>query len=492
MCLGLAAVILLALSAACDEKAPPVQSPAAERLSASNAMGVGHWNGELRVTAGLKLRLVLHVEAAKAPSTTLTALLDSPDQGAKGLPVNLIEVQDGKLVFELKEIGARFEGELNKAGNEAKGIWSQGPAKLPITFKKSDTPSLEPKRPQTPQGIPPYRAEAVKFENKAAAATLAGTLTLPRGDGPFPAALLITGSGPQDRDETIFAHKPFLVIADALTRRGVAVLRYDDRGVAESTGSSTKATSADFADDALAGIAYLKSRRDVDPNRIGIIGHSEGGIIAAMIAAETPSLAFIVMLAGTGVPGDDIVRKQLVDVLKSTGADAAAVKKAVDFQSTALDIAEREIDPRVADAKLRKLGEDVLKDEPDEIRTRMKPILDQQLGMLVSPWFRYFLAFDPGPALSKTRCPVLALNGEKDTQVDASVNLTAIRAALGHGKNPDATTRALPGLNHLFQPCKTGSPQEYVQIETTFEPTALKLLSDWVVEHTLKTVPIAK
>jgi hypothetical protein len=257
----------------------------------------GFWEGKLKVNAGIELRLVLRVE--KGNDGRLAAALASPDQGANHIPISSIDLKSDVLTFESKGIGAKYSGKKTKEGTAFEGRFTQGGLKLPLTLRKTDKLSVAP-RPQTPKPPFPYRAEEVSYENRAGGVTLAGTLTLPSGQGPFPAAILITGSGPQDRDETILGHKPFLVIADALTRRHIAVLRVDDRGVGGSSGSGASSTSEDFTGDVLAGVAFLKGRKEIDAAKIGLIGHSEGGLIAPLAAARSKDVAFIVLMAGPG------------------------------------------------------------------------------------------------------------------------------------------------------------------------------------------------
>ena len=284
---------------------------------------LGVWEGKLKVNAGIELRLGLKAE--KRPDGARIIAFASPDQGANFLPVNAVAIDGAKVTLESKVIGAKFVGTFNEARSEIAGEWSQGPAMLPLTLKKTDKLS-ERKRPQTPKPPFAYKSEDVTYPNKTSGLTLGATLTLPEGKGPFPAALLITGSGAQDRDETLLGHKPFAVIADALTRRGIAVLRVDDRGVGKSTGSQAEATSADFATDVAAGIAYLKTRPEVDPKRIGLVGHSEGGLIGPMVAAKAPDdVAYLVLLAGTGVNGAEILKAQSALILKAAGVNDAIV-----------------------------------------------------------------------------------------------------------------------------------------------------------------------
>ncbi len=301
------------------------------------------WEGKLSIGAGLSLRIVVHV--GKTAEGKLTAKMDSPDQGARGLKVDTIALDKTALSFEMKALLGKYEGKLNAEGTEAAGTWTQAGNSFPLTLKKTDK-ATELRRPQTPRAPFPYKAVEVSYPNKTGGVTLAGTLTEPEGPGPFPALILISGSGPQDRDETLFEHKPFLVLADTLTRRGIAVLRVDDRGVGGSTGSLSSSTSDDFAGDVLAGIAFLKTRGEINPKRVGLMGHSEGGIIAPMVAARSPDVAFIVLLAGTGLPGEEIMYLQGQAILKAMGADEKALKLQLDLQKRLFEVVKTEKDQK--------------------------------------------------------------------------------------------------------------------------------------------------
>jgi hypothetical protein len=286
--------------------------------------------------------------------------------------------------------------------------------------------------------------------------------------------LLISGSGPNDRDETVFGHKPFLILSDYLTRKGIVVLRADKRGIGKSTGDLAKATTADFATDAEAGVAYLKTRPEVDPHRIGLIGHSEGGTIAPMAAAADPSIAFIVMMAGSGVPGDQIIVEQTRLLTEATGASKEKVAENTDQEREVLALVESEKDETVLEKKLReKLAADGMPE------AQMGP----SIKALTSPWYRYFLTYDPATALRKVACPVLALNGGKDLQVPPAENLPAIRKALEDEGNKHFEVDELPGLNHLFQTAKTGSLTEYAQIEETISPVVLDKIATWILKQ---------
>jgi pimeloyl-ACP methyl ester carboxylesterase len=316
---------------------------------------------------------------------------------------------------------------------------------------------------------------------------LGGTLTLPRDRRPSPAVILISGSGPQDRDETAFQHKPFLVLADHLTRSGIAVLRFDDRGVGKSTGDIMQSTAEDFVGDVLAGVAYLETRKEIDPRKIGLVGHSEGGTVAAMAAARSGDVAFLVMLAGSGLPGEELLYLQAAAMIRAAGGDDAALERERRIQTVVFDAIRNESEPAVAAKRAKEALQEELKKLPDAERERLgegaESFVDAQVKVASSPWFRSFLTLDPGVALSRVKCPVLALIGEKDLQVPPKENLRAIEQALRANTNTDATVKELPGLNHLFQTSKTGAVAEYVKIEETFSPKALELISSWIREH---------
>jgi fermentation-respiration switch protein FrsA (DUF1100 family) len=346
---------------------------------------------------------------------------------------------------------------------------------LPLTLKRiKDQSELELRRPQNPVKPYPYREEDVTYTIKAAGNTLAATLTVPPGKGPFPAVLLIVGSGPHDRDESLMGHKPFLVLSDYLTRKGIVVLRADKRGVGKSTGDYATATTADFAADAEAGVAFLKSRPEVDPHKIGLIGHSEGGIIAPLAAVADPDVAFIVLMAGSGVPGDQIIVEQARLIAEAGGETKEKAAADAEKERETLALVETEKDP----AALNKLL---------GIKLAAEGVPDAQIAAqtkaLTSPWIRYFLTYDPATALRKLTCPVLALSGEKDLQVPPAQNLPAIRKALEESGNKHVEVDELPGLNHLFQTAKTGSPSEYAQIEETMSPVALDKIAAWILKQ---------
>ncbi len=442
----------------------------------------GTWQGALSVS-GVKLRLVFHIK--KASDGSYSGTLDSIDQQANGIAMSAISLKDSKVFIEVNVIKGHYDGELSADGSAISGTWVQG-VPLPLDLKRdSNVPVL--KRPQNPNPPFPYAAEEVTYKNSIQNVQLAATLTLPKGKGPFPAVVLITGSGPQDRDESLMGHRPFLVLADYLTRRGIAVLRADDRGVGQSKGAFGTANTYDFSTDAEAGVGYLQTRKEINPKQIGLIGHSEGGLIAPMLAARSKEIAFIVMMAGTGVNGAEILYKQGELISKAGGGTDKDASTTIDFQKKIFNIIMSDPDTKSAELKVRALlagAYDKLSEEAKKSVGTQKAFEDAQVNVVLSPWFRYFLSLDPAVYLRKVKCPVLAINGEKDLQVYPPQNIPAIDAALKAGGNKDYKTKILPGLNHLFQTCKTGAPSEYGEIEETISPKALETMGDWITAHT--------
>jgi len=457
----------------------------ASGCKASAAKGVeGLWQGALKVPGG-ELRVVFHIN--KAADGKLSATLDSPDQGARGIAVEECAFSNGKLTLTSKTISGGYEGTM-KNDSTIEGKWSQGGMSLPLVLKRIEKVE-EARRPQEPKKPYPYREEEVELENKTGGFKLAGTLTSPETGGPFPAVVLISGSGPENRDEEVFGHKPFLVLSDYLTRQGIAVLRYDDRGVGKSGGDSRTATTADLATDALAAFGYLKNRKDIDTKHVGLIGHSEGGVIAPIVANEAPDVAFVVLMAGTGVPGDSVLMLQSQLVAKAEGAADSTLAKSAVAQRALLDLAKSNLDSAALAAKLKPLLKQAMSQlSPADSQAlssadTSNQAVDQQVKQVLTPWFHYFLNYDPRPALMKLKQPVLAINGEKDVQVAPKENLAAIEAALKVGGNKDYLVQQLPGLNHLFQSANTGGVSEYTKIEETVSPAALKVMGDWILAH---------
>jgi pimeloyl-ACP methyl ester carboxylesterase len=426
----------------------------------------GTWQGTLDVGA-IKMRLGLHV--SKNAEGQLTSKLDSIDQSAMGIPVNVTTFADNALHLEMPNLHATYDGRLSADGSQISGTFVQGAA-LPLVFKRAEKVETL-NRPQNPKPPYPYDAQEVSYETSGGI-KLAGTLTLPRGPGPFPAAIMITGSGPQDRDEALMGHKPFLVIADYLTRRGIAVLRLDDRGVGGSTGNSTRETLDDMAGDVLSGVGFLKGRKEIDARHIGVIGHSEGGIVGPAAAVRSPDIAFVIMLAGTGVVGTEVLKLQGEAVIRASGGSDQKVAEEHAIQEMIFRILRSEKDDHAAVEKM-------MVEEGGSDRA-----MRAQFTAVTSPEMRSFLFYDPAEALHKLKVPVLALNGSRDVQVPPQQNLPAIAAALAAAGNTDFTVSELPGLNHLFQKCNKCSVQEYGELEETFSPVALEIMGDWLVRHT--------
>ena len=447
----------------------------AKKPSDAIASAEGVWQGALEGN-GMRLRLQLHV--SHDDQKQLVAALDSPDQGVSGLPAIHVIQKDASFHFEIPVVSGVYDGTLNAAKKAITGSWTQNNVEQKLDFRRSDQ-LLELVRPQNPVKPYPYKEEEIAFPNGKAKISLAGTLTLPRAPGPFPAAVLLSDSGPHDRDESIVGHRPFLVLADHLTRKGIAVLRFDKRGIGKSTGDYANATTEDFAGDAEAALVYLKTRKEVDPKKTGLIGHGEGGVIAPLVAAHSSDVAWIVLLAGPGLNGEDTLLLQSELILKTAGVDDEQIAKTREFNKQTYALVRQEKDTATLQAKLSDLVEN------SGMSASLPPAaLQSQVRLMVSPWFRFSLDYDPVPTLQKTVCPVLALNGEKDLQVAPKENLAKIQKALQDGGNKDFQTAELPGLNHLFQHSPTGSPTEYGSILETMAPEALNAASDWVLKHT--------
>jgi fermentation-respiration switch protein FrsA (DUF1100 family) len=441
----------------------------------------GSWAGTLKIS-NVALRLVFNV--IKDPSGKFIANLDSPDQGAYGIAIDEVIIKDDSIKFIVGVVKGFYAGKIFPDSLKIAGVWNQGGMSLPLELVKSEKVD-KPKRPQEPKEPFPYKTEEVKFINNKSGNTLAGTLTLPNKTGPFTALILVTGSGPQNRDEELLGHKPFLVLADYLTRKGIAVLRYDDRGIGESTGDFRSATSVDFADDAIAAVEFLKTKNEI--NKIGIAGHSEGGIIAPMAAVKSDDVDFIVLMAGTGVRGDSILMLQTELIMRANGSDEATISRDLGIYRQIYSILVSDNDEETIKRDLSAILDDSYKylteEEKGEVGTK-EQMIEMQLKTLLSPWFKYFVKYDPYPTLTKVKCPALAINGEKDLQVPPKQNLSAIESALKEGGNKNYKILEMPGLNHLFQNCETGSPTEYGNIEETFSPDAMKVIADWILAVT--------
>ncbi len=431
----------------------------------------GPWFGAIELP-GTSLDFVLEVTQQ---GDTFSAEAMSPQQSKQKIRVNAMGFQGGQLSFEINALGASYKGHLSTDQQTIQGQFSQNGQSFVLNFQRGAYPS-EVNRPQTPQAPFDYSVEEVEVANKQAGHTLAGTLTLPKGD-PKAALVLITGSGPQDRNETVFSHQPFWVIADHLTRHGYAVLRMDDRGVGASGGDFSSATTADFVTDISAGLDFLKQRADIPKGKLGLLGHSEGGMIAPMVGAARSDVAFLVLLAAPGVPIKDLMADQARDAMKAQGADAATAQKAwkdsvkrnafLAKHSGQSDYVEQVKAYIEQDLKATGLSGEAL-----------DSAVQSQAASLTTAWFEYFIQFDPKVYLQQIHVPVLAINGETDVQVAAEPNLKGIKAALAGNK--DVEIKAYPQLNHLFQTSSSGAVHEYIKIEETIAPQVLKDITRWL------------
>ncbi|WP_394749714.1 alpha/beta hydrolase family protein [Spongiimicrobium salis] len=444
----------------------------------------GTWNGTYTNSEQKEILFIFNFEKNEAG---VQATFSVPTYRVGPITAKTVSLEKDELFVDVSNLGINYKGTVLEEGQKIEGMLTEGASIIPLVLKKGarkEMPSL--RRPQEPKKPYPYYEEEVVFENYNANISLSGTFTRPRGNGKYPVAILISGSGPQDRDETFLTHKPFLVLADHLTRKGIAVLRYDDRGFGKSTGNHDTATTEDFATDVLAAIDYLASRNDIDTKHIGLIGHSEGGIIAPLASNKTNKVSFMVLLASTGIPGSELSLMQAKEFRPFPVPDEDAfevyVRKTIALASSSKDIASIQTD---------------LKGHHD---TYLKPILmplgvsEAELDQMIAgeikkstnPWHRYFFNYNPADEIEKLRIPVLSLNGSKDTQVIAKVNQEGIRNALIKGKNKDYTIQEIPNLNHLFQECETGKMAEYRTIEQTMAPVVLEKVSSWIIDRTLK------
>ena len=445
----------------------------------------GNWMGTLDAGAAqLRLRFVF-----AEGDDGLTAEVFSLDQGNAQVPVASTTLNGATITLSMPMAGATYEGSLSAEDGRITGTFTQGGADFPLVLERVSEEDVTPRRPQNPVEPYPYLAEDVTYPNPDGGHTMAGTFTRPTDGGPFPAVVLISGSGPQDRDEALMGHRPFLVLADHLTRRGIAVLRYDDRGVGESTGTFATATTPDFASDALAAVAYLKTRDDVNPAAIGLAGHSEGGVVAPIAATRSDNVSYIVLMAGTGVNGERILYAQAALILRAAGATEEAIADNRARQERIFGVLKSEPDPEQAAREIEAIIRADLETASDEELAQAgvtdsasaETVIAAQVQQVSTPWFRYFLTYDPAETLEQVTVPVLAINGEKDLQVPWEENLREIEAALQRGGNTRYEIRPFPDLNHLFQHAETGAPSEYQAIEETWSVEVMEVIADWIL-----------
>ncbi|MGB4773521.1 MAG: alpha/beta hydrolase [Chitinophagaceae bacterium] len=435
----------------------------------------GLWYGMLKV-GGSQLRLTMDVIQTDAG---YSGKLISVDQGNSQLPFEWFKTDGNNIHLKTTIANIEYKGTLKD--EIITGVFVQGGQAIPLNFTREKLEKFRPVRPQEPQSPFPYKSEDITFTNTRDNISLAGTLTMPSEGTGFPVVVLISGSGPQNRNEELMGHKPFLVLADHLTKNGIAVLRYDDRGVAQSKGDFATATSADFANDVEAAVAYLKSRKEFNPKKIGLIGHSEGGLIAPMVAARNKDVGFIVLMAGPGVPGKDVLLLQIELLNKAGGMLPSEIEKQVKQTRDAIDILTMQGDSAVMMSVYWAYAKRSYTELPDSVRKMMsEEQYAKQFATMTTPWFRYFLSYDPATSLEKIKIPVLALNGTKDLQVWAPQNLPAIEKALKKGGNKKYVIKELPNLNHLFQEAGTGSSAEYSIIQQTLSPLLLNEITNFI------------
>jgi uncharacterized protein len=432
---------------------------------------------------GLRGRLRIVFNITKTDSGFSSTVI-SLDQKAKAIPVTTTTFESSKLILEIPDLTIKYVGELK--GNSIIGTFKQDGNVSSMNLSRKPIKKIKLKRPQEPKKPYPYYTEDVTFQNAKANITLSGTLTLPKKEGNYPAVILISGSGPNNRDEEVCGHKPFLVISDYLTRNGIAVLRYDKRGYGETIEDFQKATLVDFASDVESAISYLKTRKDINKNKIGLIGHSEGGVVASIVASESKDVKFIVLLAGPGIPTFKIMLLQQELIARASGVSETKIQKAKENNIKIFDIVLKSKDSQALKTDLTKCIKKMINSSNVKIPKGMteNEYITRKVNIFSAPGRNFSMKYNPITALEKVKCPVLAVNGEKDLQVPPKENMAAIKNALEKGGNKNITIKEYPNLNHLFQECKTGSPSEYAIIEETFSPMVLKEMSDWIKEQT--------
>ena len=430
----------------------------------------GDWYGNLDLQIR-EIPLVFHIVKT---DTAFVSTIDSPNQKSFDIPVDKTIFQDSIISFQVNRLGVNYTGVYHEKKNKIIGKFSQRGIITPLELQRNP---IKINRPQEPEKPYPYNSEEVTFYNKKDKITLAGTLTTPKNKKDFPTVILITGSGPQNRNEEAMNHKPFLVISDYLTRNGIAVLRYDDRGVGESEGEYSKATSKDLSRDTEAAIKYLKSRKEIDKNKIGLVGHSEGGLIAPMIAANSEDVSYIVLLAGPGLKGEQLLLLQKKLIEQKSGVNEIAINRSQSVFKGAYDlITSFEGNDEELKNKLEEYFNKEFNNQMGENQ------LNNLIESITSPWTKYFLKYDPSIALGKINIPVLALFGKNDLQVPAAENSRVFEDA----GNKNIEIIQFDNLNHFFQESKTGMPNEYSEIEQTISPEALNIISQWIIKHNEK------
>ncbi len=433
----------------------------------------GTWTGELAVQ-GTKLKLNFNIDK---DGSTHKATMDSPSQGAYGIPASNVTFTNPELEIEIVSAGISYKGKLIDDSN-IDGIFIQGGREFDLDLTRSKEKATGPIRPQEPKKPYSYNSTDVSFINVEDNVTLKGTLTSPKSGSNFPAVILVSGSGAQNRDEELMGHKPFLVLSDYLTRNGIAVLRYDDRGTAESGGDYSLATTHDFAKDANAAVEFLRTRDDINHSKIGIIGHSEGGAIAPMLASKDAGIAYIILMAGPILDGKDLMLLQKYKIESQMGAPKSVLDNNNKIFSDAYDILVN-----------KNLNGEVLKDslfnhfQREYAGALPKNNIDELVNQLTKIWWRAFISLKPAEYLREVKCPTLAIFGEKDLQVPSKENIEKLETLASKNSNMKVEIKEFEDLNHLFQECTTGMPNEYAQIEQTMSPKVLEFIKSWILKR---------
>ena len=441
----------------------------------------GKWFGKISVM-GTEFHMIFDF---KSVNSTFIGTMDIPQQNAKGIPLSSVTFKDNTLVFNFEQAKFSYSGKLNDS-NEFEGIFSQNGQNLPLKLSRTQTEIKKVKRPQEPKPPFDYDIEEVTFVNEKDKITLGGTFTSPKSEN-YPVVILISGSGQQDRNSEILGHKPFWVIAEYLTKNGIGVLRIDDRGVGQSGGDPISSTTHDFATDIESAVQYIKTKKGVNLKKIGLIGHSEGGMIAPIVASKDKNINFIVLLAAPGIPCDELLMQQTYLIAKVNGASEIEIAEAQKTNKQIYDLAKSNKIEEELKLDLANVFRNLFTNEPsfnNLSETEQNQLIRQQIEGVSYPWFRNFLRFKPEEYLQKVKCPVLVLNGENDLQVPPKPNMNGIKNALDKSGNKNVTLKEYQKLNHLFQESETGSNEEYGAIEQTFSPTVLTDIKDWILEQT--------
>jgi len=449
----------------------------------SQANFIGTWQGKLNV--GITITAVFNI--TDEGNGVLSGTMDSPDQGKKGMKCSNVKIKADSLFIEMNKIGGLYAGKMEDASH-INGIWNQAGRTFPLNLEKV-AKVAELNRPQTPKPPFDYLSEDVIYQNADKSIQYGATITIPKGKGPFPALVLITGSGLQNRDEEIAGHKPFAVIADYLTKKGYVVLRVDDRSMGQSTGDVKNATTADFAKDVNVSMDYLKSREEVNKKKLGMLGHSEGGMIAPILASQRKDIDFIVLMAGPGEKITKLMQAQTAAIMESKGMGKEAIEQYTNLYGNLMQVDLTAKDKTELMEKMTKAVDEWKGKNTAELVAQTTGIYDEQsekgfvdefAAGISGVWFKYFLSCDPGPYLRKLSCKVLAINGSKDIQVVSAPNLAGIKASLAKSKSKIYEVKELPGLNHLFQTCTKCTVEEYGELEETMSPLALQTIGDWL------------